>query len=141
LRAAMSLHNDTVPSHSNHTHHPLTPLGYGPEAFICISLYNGEALIPHLNLNPLQLTLLIITTVFFLFMVGFLPFHVRRLREKSVPVRKLFFTFLWVRYQCQVSKWPVCAVADQLPVKLNFVVVRSCANWIEPRTFKSFSAP
>jgi len=58
------------------------------DAFICIELYNGDALIPKLNLNALQLTLLIVCTIFFLFMARFFSPPSQRLQRS--PLSSLF---------------------------------------------------
>ena len=63
----------------------------------CTQLYFGNLAIGQLGINPLQLSLLIATLAFLLFLVIRIPCSVSTMNSKPNGISKIYYTVVWVR--------------------------------------------
>lgn len=78
-------------------------IGWLPVAVIdlngtCTQLYFGGLSIKGLGINPLQLTLLITTLSFLLFLVIRIPCSISRISKRPNSISKTYYAITWVRY-------------------------------------------
>lgn len=65
----------------------------------CSQLYFGKLTISGLGINPLQLTLLLTTVAFLLFLVIRIPCSISRMNKRPNSISKIYYTVVWVRVQ------------------------------------------
>ena len=63
----------------------------------CTQLYFGNMEIGKLGINPMQLTLLLSTLAFLLFLVIRIPCSVSKMNARPNGISKIYYAVVWVR--------------------------------------------
>jgi len=77
----------------------------------CTQLYFGNKTITTLGINPLQLTLLITTLAFLLFLIIRIPCSVTKMNSVPNSISKIYYLVVWVRKNAEIESvgllaWP-----------------------------------